>query len=159
MALSGVRLPYEKKRLETMLSLLTKGCELLESLADKNTEMLYLINLGHFMECIVTCAINAMRWHVVVTKLDIVISVEEGRALLDEAEQIIIAERENVLRTLPLVKSDSRLGWDPRMEYVCDSARLEWKLKLLDYVQNTEIQKYRASNEFTIDAYNARQLD
>ena len=121
--------------------------------------MLYLINLGHYMECIVTCAINAMRWHVVVTKLNIVTTVEEGRALLDEAEAIIIDERTNVLRTLPLVKYDSRLGWDPRMEYVCDPARLEWKLKLLDYVQNTEIRQYRASNEFTIEAYTAKQHD
>ncbi|MBE6929092.1 MAG: hypothetical protein E7463_02330 [Ruminococcaceae bacterium] len=159
MALSGVRLPYEKQRLETMLSLLNRGCEILESLCDKNTEMLYLINLGHYMECIVTCAINAMRWHVVVTKLNIVTTVEEGRALLDEAEAIIIDERANVLRALPLVKYDSRLGWDPRMEYVCDPARLEWKLKLLDYVQNTEIRQYRASNEFTIEAYNAKQHD
>ena len=29
------------------------------------------------------------------------------------------------------------------MEYVCDPARIQWKLRLLDYVQNTELEEYR----------------
>jgi hypothetical protein len=64
-------------------------------------------------------------------------------ALIKEADEILNDERENVLRALPLVQADSRLGWDPRMEYVCDPARIQWKLRLLDYVQNTELEEYR----------------
>ena len=42
-----------------------------------------------------------------------------------------IAEDEigNALRTIPLVEADSRLGYEPSMEYMCDRAHLEWKIR------------------------------
>lgn len=142
-AMSGVRLPTEKERLEQMLALLEEGVQILELLSDKNEEMLYLINLGHFMECIVTTGIHAKRWFIVANRLVIEPDNEVVLKLIQEADAILDAERENVLRALPLVQADSRLGWDPRMEYVCDPARIQWKLRLLDYVQKTELEEYR----------------
>ena len=141
--MSGVRLPAEKERLEQMLTCLREGVEILESLSDKNEEMLYLINLGHFMECIVTTGSHAKRWFIVANRLVIEPDNEVVLKLIQEADTILDAERENVLRALPLVQADSRLGWDPRMEYVCDPARIQWKLRLLDYVQKTELEEYR----------------
>ena len=142
-AMSGVRLPAEKEQLEQMLALLKEGVEILEALSDKNEEMLYLINLGHFMECIVTTGIHAKQWFSVSNRLVIEPDNEVVWKLIQEADAILDAERENVQRALPLVQADSRLGWDPRMEYVCDPARIQWKLRLLDYVQNTELEEYR----------------
>jgi hypothetical protein len=142
-AMSGVRLPAEKERLEQMLDCLREGVEILESLSDKNEEMLYLINLGHFMECIVTTGIHAKQWFIVSNRLVIEPDNQVVWKLIQEADAILDAERENVQRALPLVQADSRLGWDPRMEYVCDPARIQWKLRLLDYVQNTELEEYR----------------
>jgi hypothetical protein len=150
-AMSGVRIPAETKRLEKVLALLRKGCAELEDLADKNEEMCYLINLGHFMECIVTTGIHAKTWYLTISRLPLESDKDIVNQLLAQAEQVLDAERENVLRALPLVKQDSRLGWDPRMEYVCDPARLEWKLRLLDYVQTTELDKFRKPNRWTID--------
>ena len=150
-AMSGVRLPLEKVRLTQMLECLNKGCALLEALEDKNQEMEYLINLGHFMECIVTTGIHADDWYSAVNRLP----WESDRKVIDElfaqADAVLDAERKNVLAALPLVKKDSRLGWDPRMEYVCDPARLEWKLKLLDHVQKVELDKFRKCHAFRID--------
>ena len=40
---------------------------------------------------------------------------------------------------------DSRLGWEPSMEYMCDKERLEWKMREVDYVINYEIKNYRRS--------------
>ncbi len=153
-AVSGVRLPYQKRRLEKMLELLRQGSAKLEALGEKNEELLYLINLGHFMECVVVTGINAKRWHLAVSRLMIEPSREEIGRILDEAEVILDDERENVLRAMPLVKCDSRLGWDPRMGYVCDPERLEWKLRLLKYVRTTELERYRLCNNFSMESYN-----
>lgn len=149
MAPSGVRLPLERERLVRMLALLCRGRKMLESLSEKNEEMLYLINLGGFMECVVATGIHAKDWYLAVTQLPIASDREKVDELLGKADAILDAERENVLRALPIVKYDSRLGWDPRMEYVCDPERLEWKLRLLDYVQNTELEKFRRCNHYS----------
>ena len=41
-------------------------------------------------------------------------------------------EKANAVSAIPLVEADSRLGWEPSMEYVCDRWRLEWKLRQLE---------------------------
>ena len=150
-ATSGVRLPYQRARLVKMLELLEEGRRQLEAIGHINDEFEYLINLGNFMECFVVTGINAKDWYKVVTKLPVADSREEVENLIKEGERILKSERENVERAIPIVQADSRLGWDPRMEYVCDPARLEWKLRLLDHVQNTELDKFRIPNRWTID--------
>ena len=57
-------------------------------------------------------------------------------------EEILLSEKKNVLDTIPLVKLDSRLGWEPSMEYVCDKWHLEWKIRQLKSAL-TEIAAYR----------------
>jgi sugar phosphate isomerase/epimerase len=149
---SGVRLPYQRARLVTMLELLAEGRKQLEAIGYINEEFSYLINLGHFMECFVLTGINAKDWYKVVAKLPVADSREEVERLISEGERILKSERENVERAIPLVQRDSRLGWDPRMEYVCDPDRLEWKLRLLDYVQTTELDQFRKPNRWTFDS-------
>lgn len=41
-------------------------------------------------------------------------------------------EYANARATLPLVDADSRLGWEPSMEYVGGRAQIEWKLALME---------------------------
>ena len=100
------------------------------------------------MERIVTSGIHIQQWYLTVTKMQIEPDNEMVKQYLAEADRILDAERENVLATIPIIEADSRLGWDPRMEYVCDRRRLDWKLKLLDYVQHTELNQYRACTNF-----------
>ena len=145
---SGRRIAYQRAKLVRMLDLLIKGRCLLDSLSIINDDLERLINLGRYMECIVTTGINAKDWYNVVARLPISDDKDEIERLITEAERIIDSERANVERALPLVERDSRLGWDPRMEYVCDPARLNWKLKLLDYVRGAELDKYRLPNRF-----------
>ena len=152
MSVTGVRLPVEKQMLETMLSLFREGREMLEALPEKNEEMLYLINMGRYMEYMTVSQLNLKDWFLVTQQLVIEPDNDKVKALIDEADRILTAERANVLRALPLVQADSRLGWDPRMEYVSDPARLEWKLKLLDYVQYTELDQYRRCATYAPDS-------
>lgn len=147
-AVSGVRLPVEKKMLQNMLDLMQQGCKLLESIPEPNEELQYLLNLGRFIACVVTSGIHLKEWFLTTTRLTIEPDNRVVAELIEEADRILNAERDNVLAALPLVQMDSRLGWDPRMEYYSDPKRLQWKLKLLDYVQKTELGQYRACCNF-----------
>ena len=41
---------------------------------------------------------------------------------------ILENEKQNAIDTIPLVETDSILGFEPSMEYVTDRKRLEWKI-------------------------------
>ena len=147
-SLSGVRMPYERAKLVKMLEYLAEGRKRLEAIGTVNEEFERLVNLGKFMECIVTTGIHAKDWYAATAPLPIVSDRGEVERLIARAETVLEEERKNVERAIPLVECDSRLGWDPRMEYVCDPARLRWKLQLLDYVAGTELDKFRQTNRF-----------
>ena len=67
---------------------------------------------------------------------------EKASELLDKLIAIADVERANVIDTMQYVERDSRLGWEPSMEYVCDNWHLEWKLRQLDFALR-EIEDYR----------------
>ena len=66
------------------------------------------------------------------TKLQIAGTKENAAQILNNLEQIILAEKENVEATIPLVQVDSILGYEPSMDYTTNEACLRWKLKQLD---------------------------
>ena len=50
-------------------------------------------------------------------------------AIIERMRAIGEAEIQNARNTIPLVDFDSRLGYEPSMEYMCDRAHLEWKIR------------------------------
>ena len=67
---------------------------------------------------------------------------EKSSVMLNRLVDIADVERQNVTDTIQYVERDSRLGWEPSMEYVCDKWHLEWKLRQLDFALR-EIEDYR----------------
>ena len=57
------------------------------------------------------------------------------------------AEIKNAEDTIPLVRLDSRLGWEPSMEYMCDENHLVWKIKQVRLVM-AELDMYAASLKY-----------
>lgn len=61
-----------------------------------------------------------------------------------EMERIALNEIENARRTIPVVLEDSRIGFEPTMDYTADEIRLNWKIgvtrdsigRLHDYMRN-----------------------
>ena len=70
-------------------------------------------------------------------------TAEEAEVYLDKIEALAYAEIENAKDTIPLVEFDSRLGWEPSMEYVCDKWHLEWKIRQVTDGALREIAAYR----------------
>ena len=64
------------------------------------------------------------------------------RAAAERLEEIAHAELENARNTIPLVEFDSRLGYEPSMEYMCDREHIEWKIAVTEKVINEELKEY-----------------
>ena len=62
--------------------------------------------------------------------------------IVDKIEALAHEEIANANDTIAAVECDSRLGWEPSMEYVCDKWHLEWKIRQVNYAVS-EIQAYR----------------
>jgi hypothetical protein len=67
----------------------------------------------------------------------------EVNTILNKMASLIHAEIANAEATIPLVEEDSRLGWEPSMEYMTDRPHLEWKIALLRKIVDVEIPQLR----------------
>ncbi|MBE7051259.1 MAG: hypothetical protein E7395_01640 [Ruminococcaceae bacterium] len=143
----GLRIGEEIKSLEKMLGLMEKGTALLSDLPDANAKTDELKNLGHFMTNCVKTGINAKKWFMLICQMNVTTTKEAMSEVYDNMEALLEEELVNVNDTIPLVEKDSRLGWEPSMLYMTDKWHLEWKIRQVRYVIDTEIGKYRKALE------------
>ena len=61
---------------------------------------------------------------------------------LDEIEALAAEEIANVKDCFEAVRTDSRIGWEPSMAYVCDEWHLDWKLRQMESALR-EVAAYR----------------
>ena len=150
------RMNHELKAFSKMRDLYKKGADILESVlttlpAEKLDDAKRMYGLARFIENTIRTTVNVKNWHILKHKLgfkptvnflspaknDFVlkeeifdaIPVKERNAIILEMKAIAEGEIENAKATIPLVDFDSRLGWEPSMEYMCDREHLEWKIK------------------------------
>lgn len=144
--LIGERIWVEIKHLETMKTLLDRGISILEEIEETaNDALLYLLNLGRYMSCYVQTGINAKYWHTLISQFDYYRDKENLGKVLDEMEKLLHAEQANAKQAIEYVSLDSRLGWEPSMEYMGDRQKIEWKLRQIEYVLAVELKNYKIS--------------
>ena len=144
-----LRQPVELRELEVMLEMWEQGTALLEKAhaavpeADpRREELARLLGLGLFIRNMIRTTSGIKRWRAANLQLQCCSDREGMEKKLDEISGLLEAERRNVLETIPLAEADSRLGWEPRMDYVCDAPHLKWKLRQLAIAEE-EIKAYR----------------
>lgn len=101
--------------------------------------------LGAFILHAVRTTINVKEWWTCRQRLFGEADPAAAEALLDEMAAIARREIANAQAAIPLVAADSRLGWEPSMEYVCSPDHLRWKIAQVERVLETELSAYRAS--------------
>jgi len=141
--LNGIRIPDELKSLGEMAENVINAIALLKKVSVPNAKTDELLNLSHFILNTVKTGINAKKWFVLRSKMHIETERKKVEAIFDEMEKILIEERKNAEETIPLVENDSRLGWEPSMYYMTDKKRLEWKIRQVDYVLNSELKTFK----------------
>ena len=123
-----------------------KGCEILKSAIEKIPERkkdnaYRILALCLFYRNTLRTAINLKEFY----KRKYVLLDSHGEKrneLVDEMLEYCRAEFKNAQDTIPLVEFDSRLGFEPSMEYMTDKAHIEWKLALLNDVIEKELPLY-----------------
>ncbi|MBO4632638.1 MAG: hypothetical protein J5858_12010 [Lentisphaeria bacterium] len=142
-----LRYPAELRSLHKMLELWNQGlAEAVKAVKnadpDKRDEARRLEALGHFIRNSTITTIHIKEWWLANIAMQASGSAEEAEKYLDRIEQLAHAEIENAKDTIPAVEFDSRLGWEPSMEYVCDKWHLEWKIRQVNSALR-EIAAYR----------------
>ena len=123
-----------------------RAAELLESVLDtvhpsKQRNAKKLVCLARFFARSLTTAVNAKLWVIEKEKLSGT-DREEVRAAAEKMRQIALQEIQNAEATIPLVNYDSRLGYEPSMDYMCDEIHLLDKIAATRAVLETELSAY-----------------
>ena len=142
------RLKVEIESLREFISLWERGVESLEQAVSelrqgKREEGLRMLGLGRFILNSAKTTINTKKWWMLRRELQVEPDPRKAGKMLDEMVSIARDEIENAKATIPLVEADSRLGWEPSMEYMTDKGHLQWKIKQVERVLQEEIPKYR----------------
>lgn len=137
---------FEIKSYKKEAELFDEGAKILESilleLPDRkkhNAEK--IVNLAKFMSNIAKTVVSVKEWK---KRKDILLDTHglDRNKLVSEMIDIAKAELLNAKNTIPLVEFDSRLGYEPSMEYMCDREHLEIKIALCEHVISNELPKY-----------------
>lgn len=140
----ALRMPEEIRSLEKMRDIFKSGLDILDSLEAENENLLYLINLGHYMYCCIVTGLNAKRWYMLKCDAKAERCREKLISTLESMQSVLDEERVNAEDALQYVKKDSLLGWSPSTEYLGDEWHIEWKLRQLEYV-NKELDTWKKS--------------
>jgi hypothetical protein len=149
------RIGGEIKDLERMRAYLQQARKKLGKLTEKldgvrGDDCLRLCNMIAFMENTATTAIHAKKWAINRWKFYSLTQKDEIETWVQAMEEIGEAEVCNAEATIPLVQKDSRLGWEPSMEYIGDEQHLRWKIRYMRYVLDGELGFYRKMIEKTL---------
>ena len=101
------------------------------------------LGVGKFILATVETVLNVKKWWFLNQRLMAETDRAAALGLMDELEKIALAEIKNAESAIPVAEADSRLGWEPSMEYVTDKWHLEWKVKQVRNVLENEMPAYR----------------
>lgn len=146
--LRQLRMDTEIRCLEKMRDMQGQARKKLQVIAEKlegvrKTDCLRLANMVQFMENTATTAIHAKQWAKRRWKLLCSTDRDELLQCVNDMTQIAEAEIQNAQATISVVEADSRLGWEPSMEYVGDAEHIRWKIRQVTYVLEKELPDHR----------------
>ena len=102
-----------------------------------------MLNLGEYICRCVQTTIHTKRWYQLDRRLAVDGGPREAREeLCRRMVALAAAEQANAEAAIPCVERDSRLGWEPTMEYLGDAAHIRWKLGLLQDIVDNQIPAY-----------------
>ena len=145
-SLPGVRINDEIEGIGELASILQRGLDKLGSIHEDSENLKKLKALVKFMINTCKTVIGSKKLYLFQNEIALAKTKDQAVKIIDKIEELILSERENVLDTIPAVTEDSRIGWEPSMEYQCDEECLRWKLRQLDHELNITIPNFRKSN-------------
>ena len=150
MTFCGRRVPEEIACLERASGLWEQGCaKMADAMSrvptEKQSGVRFQSGAGEFFRRTLRTAVHIKRWWLLNRKLEVEYDFDAANAILDEMERIAREEAANAESAIPLVEYDSRLGWEPSMDYRCDPDQIRWKLALMKNLIENTLPAYRAT--------------
>ncbi|MFD0714461.1 hypothetical protein [Paenibacillus sp. GCM10027626] len=153
-SLGIARFPVEIRSLARMLELMQQGNERLAAAVGKTPpakqeDAARMLGLGRFIAAAVQTTLNVKQWWLLKQQLFAEPSSLKAELILKQMEALAEAEIANAEAAKPLVAADSRLGWEPSMDYMTDVEHLEWKIRQVQSVVDSEFAAYRKALALT----------
>ncbi|MDF2720848.1 MAG: hypothetical protein K0Q59_523 [Paenibacillus sp.] len=144
---NNLRVDVEIESLEKMAALWQQGNDALEKAialtpAHKLAEAELQLGLNRFIVRVVRTTINTKLWWKQKQLLLKATDPREAEAIVQAMRHIAEADIANAEATIPLVEADSRLGWEPSMEYMTDKEHLLWKIAQVRQVIDVELPEF-----------------
>ncbi len=144
-AISSVRMPVERQRLQKMLALFWQGIKVAQAECTPTPALQEVLGIMEFWAHSVQTTLHVKEWYLALEKFKIETDLAKIDALIARMERIARDEIQNAEATIPLVQANSRLGWEPTMDYQSDEAHLRWKIRQVQYVLDVELQQIKQS--------------
>ena len=109
----------------------------------RKEDCLRLCNMIRFMENTATTAIHAKQWAKLRWQFPTLTEKQALHSWVQQMTALAEAEIQNAENTIPLVEADSRLGWEPSMEYIGDARHIRWKIRQTTQVIDNELKLYQ----------------
>ncbi len=153
-SLGNARFDVEIRSLERMAELWRQGNRSLEAAIAltperKHAEAAFLLGLNEFIVTAVQTTIHMKKWWLLKQRLFNEPNPEQANRILDELAALAELEIANAQSAIPLVEHDSRLGWEPSMDYMTDKEHLLWKIAQVRTVLDSEMSDYRKALSLT----------
>ena len=120
------------------------GAEILKNILpalpeNKRDDARRIAGIAEFMGRAALTAHHTKRWYILKNSL-ISAAPEEYPDILEKLRAIGNAEIENARSALPLVDFDSRLGYEPSMNYMAHREAIEWKISVVERILSEEVK-------------------
>ncbi len=144
----AIRFPIEIKALKKVITKWQKGIDGIEKALNttpenKQRNAQKMLCLGKFILTSLITTLHCKQWWILNQKLITERDIQTALQLVDEIEALLKAEIANAEKAIPLVETDSHLGWEASMEYMTDRKHLEWKIKHSKQTLDCELKTYR----------------
>ena len=118
-----------------------KGVKILESIENPNENLERLTALCGYIACQCVTGIHSKKWYLMKQELDVT-KKEQVPEMVGKMRALAAEEIKNAERAISYAELDSRLGWEPSMEYIADPEHLRWKIAQVKYACETELGEY-----------------
>ena len=138
----GLRHKKELSMLKQMLSLLKSGIKKLNDIKDKNSELQKVINILKYVNCATKTFYNVKCFYEQRVALKLCDNPYKMLEICKKIRKIGMDEIANAKQSLAYLKKDSSLGYEASMGYVGGAHRVEWKIKQVNYMLDSEVTYY-----------------
>lgn len=134
-------IPDEIKSWKLAVEKAKKGVEILETIENPNENLERLTALCKYICCQCVTGVHAKQWYLMKLDLDVA-KKEDVPAIVEKMRALAAEEIKNTETAIECAELDSRLGWEPSMEYIAGPDQLRWKIAQVKYACESELGEY-----------------